>query len=160
MLNDEPNYTRILDSIASCKDVEKLTTFAANAKKRNVTVVKDAAIAQLKMLVPKYAKASFEYGFWTMLLEYQHVLIEHGKPTLKLDSAWKMAMREDEADILSDWIKNGHQAWVLGHLSRTSPKSLSAETLALKFSGLFSAETLRAAERNLALAKTKILETV
>lgn len=59
MLDDKPNYTRILESIAACKDVEKLTTFAANAKKRNVTIVKDAAIAQLKTLVPKHNKTRF-----------------------------------------------------------------------------------------------------
>lgn len=94
-----------------------------------------------------------------MLLEYQHILIEHGKPTFKLDKAWKIAMREDEAEVLSSWINNGHQAWALEHLLRTSNKSVSAEKLALKFSALFSAQTLHAAERNLALAETKILET-
>ena len=157
-MDDEPDYRLVLDIIAISRDLDKLIIFAANAKKRNVTIVRDAAIARIKTLLPRHKKASYKHAFWNMMVEYLSVLIDHNKPTLKLYKAWKMALRDSEVEVHTHWVENGDQAWALQRLIANGSTSLSAEGIALKFSDLFEEETKVLAECNLKFAKAKMLE--
>lgn len=159
MSDDTQNYDRILGNISSCRDVDKLTSFIVNARKRGVKAVQDAAYHQLKSLVPAHKKESYEKAFWAMLLGYQAVLLDHGKPTIKLNKAWNAAMREGEIKVLSDWVENGHQKWALDYFVKNRRASVTAETLVLKFPDMFETKTCNDAARNLHLAKARILET-
>ncbi|MGJ8562462.1 MAG: hypothetical protein ACSHXY_02810 [Alphaproteobacteria bacterium] len=149
-MEDEPNYTRILGSIAACVDVDKLMAFLANAKKRGVLVVQNAVLAQLETLIPANKKGSYERAFWDMLLSYQTVLLENGKPTLKLNEAWKVALIVGEIQAHRDWVEEGAQAWAFGYLLENFPSLPTAEDLVLKFPTAFEAR-----HRNLARNRLK-----
>lgn len=158
MIDDTPNYDRILENIAACRDIDKLTTFVSNAQKRGVIVVKDAAVKQLKSLIPVHKKGSFEKAFWEMFLQYQALLFEHGKPTLKLNKSWKTALCDGEIKALCDWVDDGRQVWALDNILSRSPQALTAEKLVLNFPDIFDAEIQQKAAQNLQLAKARLLE--
>ena len=157
-MDDEPSYDRILENIAACQDIDKLTTFVVNARKRKVMVVEDAALRQLKSLIPSHKKGSYEKAFWDMFLTYQKVLFEHGKPTVKLNKTWKTALSDGETKALTDWIENGNQIWALDYLSVKSPKSMTAEKLALKHVEIFETNIQAMATKNLQSSEVRILE--
>lgn len=157
-MENTPNYDRILDNIAACQDIDKLTTFVTNAKKQNVLVVEHAALERIKLLKPQSDAGSFLAAFWDMLMQYQELLLEHRKPTLVLNKSWKLANNEGEIVALTEWIKNRNQAWALGHFLIHSPSLMTAEGLVLEFSNLFGNETITAAKLNLKQAEEKIAE--
>jgi len=158
MIDDKPNYDRVLENIAACKDVDKLMIFAENARKRNVMTVKEAASKQLKSLIPSCKKGSYEKAFWEMILLYQALLLEHGKPTLKLNKTWKMAMSEGEAEAHRDWILNGSQVWALDYFLSHVPTAITAEKLLLNNPDIFDVELQNTANNNLQMAKARLSE--
>ena len=154
-MNDEPNYDRILENIAACRDVDKLMAFMKNARKQNVVIVEDAALKQLKATFPNYKKDSYERAFWDMILGYQTVLLNHGKPTVKLAKAWKTALVDSETQAHNDWIENGDQVWAREYLLANSSKPLTAENLILKFPNLFDLDVQDVARQSLQASKAR-----
>ncbi len=139
-MDDEPDYTRILLSIEACQDIDRLMTFAGNAQKRNVPIVRDAALAKIETLIPVYKEGSFEFEFWEMFTAYQKTLFANGKPALKLNETWELAINDGEVQALNDWVGNKTQAWVFEYLTREGQIDKTAENLVLKFPKKFTSD--------------------
>lgn len=151
-MDDEQDYTRILLSIEACQDINRLMTFATNAQKRNVPVVRDAALTKIENLIPSYKKGSFEFEFWEMFTAYQNVLFANGKPALKLNETWKLAIVDGETQALNYWVENKLQAWVFEYLRSEGLVEETAENLVLKFPKKFQSELYMLAENRIKMA--------
>ena len=151
-MDDLPNYSRILNLISESRDPEKLMAFVANAQKKNVPEVRDAALNQLNALRPARKGGSFEFAFWDMLMAYQKVLLENARPTKRLMKAWGMALSDDEAQALTQWVENGEQAWAFDNLISQGLVDITAEKLVLRFPKRFEPEICDQARQRVKMA--------
>lgn len=149
LLAGEPNYSRILNSIENCQDLRKLTAFYENARKKNVLVICEAALSQLKTLLPVNKKRSFESSFWEMIAAYQKTLLENGRPTLRLNKAWTSALTDGESEVLVKWIEEQAQPWAFQSLIDQGLSDMTAESLVLRFPKRFDAALRERAKRRL-----------
>ena len=156
-MDDEPDYTRILLSIEACQDIDRLMTFAGNAQKRNAPIVRDAALAKIETLIPVYKEGSFEFEFWEMFTAYQKTLFANGKPALKLNETWKLAMNDGEVQALNDWVGNKIQAWVFEYLTREGQIDKTAEKLVLKFPKKFTSDLSVLANNRIQMASELLI---
>ena len=155
-MDDEQDYTRILLSIEACHDINRLMTFAANAQKRHVPIVRDAALKRIETLIPLHKKGSFEFEFWEMFTAYQKALFENGKPALKLNETWKLAMADGEIQALNNWVENRLQAWTFEYLADQGDLHITAESLLLKFPKKFLPELYVLAENRIKIASSPL----
>ncbi len=152
-MDEEPDYTRILDIIQNCEDSDKLIAFVQNAQKKNVTVVAQAARLQLKKLIPELKSGSFENQFWKIFSAYEDLLLENLKPTKILNISRNEARSLGEIEALTNWINEGYQSWALNTFVSNKQSKLTAENLSLNHPELFDDETLKKAKQRLENAK-------
>lgn len=157
-MDDAPDYSRVLHLISQCHDSDKLMTFVVNAQRKNVTEVRNAALAQLLALLPVHKEGSFEAAFWDMLMTYQKILLEHGKPTKLLMKAWKDAIDEDEISALTRWVENAEQAWAFQYLIHQGALDMTAETLVLRFPKRFASDIRDKAKHRIKAIETQSLQ--
>lgn len=159
-MEDAPDYSRILNIISSCRDVDKLTTFMINAQRKNVPEVRDAAIKQMDALLPIHKTGSFETAFWDMFATYRKVLLEHGRPIYRLSKARQMALDEGEVEALIHWVTHTEQVWAFDYLNTHGLSKKTAESLVLRFPKRFTSKLREEAKLRCNLCRPQLEKTV
>ena len=113
---DPIDYTKILETIAACKDVSKLNNYIDNAIRKNVSIVREAAIRQLASLTPNYEPGTLEFDFWKTVKTYELVLWEDEKTTVNLFKTRKKAETNGVEITLLEWVLNKSHGWVFNTL--------------------------------------------
>lgn len=132
------DYSHILSIISSCDDPDKLRVFYANAHRKNVTEVYEAAQRRLTKLIPKAIKGSLEANFWDMIGAHQTLLLSHDRPTRKLSKAWALAIEEGVIAALEKWVEAGDQCWAFSHFMAKKQAKFTAEHIVKTFPDHFS----------------------
>jgi len=148
---DEPNYSKILGVISTCKSTAKLYNFIDNAERKNVPIVLEAAIRRLASLVPDYAIGSFEYDFWKTLRTYELVLREDGQTNARLFKTREKVECEGIEKVLSDWAMLKLNQWVFDHLIEKGMSDLTGESVILRHKERFAEDVIEAATQRLNL---------
>lgn len=148
MLEDQ-DYTKILDLISTCQSTAKLNNFIKNAERKNVAVVRDAAIRQLASLIPDYKPGTLEYDFWKVLRTYELVLKEGGKDHVRLYKTREKVESQGVEKTLSDWTNLQLHQTVFETLLKRNMGDLTAESIIFKYSNKFDQEIVDAAQGRL-----------
>ena len=158
-MKDELDYTRILGIISGCDDPEKLINIAQNSQRKNVDHVRFAAFEKLNTLIPQFPNESFEAGFWQMFTAYQNLLLDFGRPVIRLNRARKKAQSDGEEEALIRWVSNSAQPWAFQTLIEQGDELLTAESLVIRFSERFDVELVEQAKKRINDTKRQSLET-
>ena len=143
------DYTKTLETIAACKDVSKLNNYIDNATRKNVPIVRDAAMRQLAALTPKYEPGTLEHDFWKTIKIYERVLREDEKTTVRLFKTRKKAKTEGIEKTLSEWVFNKSHGWVFNTLIELGKPELTGESVVLRYSDRFDEAVIEAATERL-----------
>ena len=143
------DYTKILETIAACKDVSKLNNYVDNATRKNVQIVKDAAMRQLASLSPNHEPGTLEHDFWKTIKTYELVLREDEKTTVNLYKTRKQAETEGIEKTLSEWVMNKSHGWVFNSLIEIGKLELTAESVVLRHPDKFEESIIEAANERL-----------
>ncbi len=158
-MDEQPDYSYVLNLINQCDDVSKLSTFVVNAQKRNVTIVRDAAYGRLKSFIPQSNIKGIDQDFWTMFSAHEDLLLEYARPTSKLNAARQRMLKDGALSALEFWVRHKSQAWAFDYFMKNHKQSLTAESLVFNYSELFPDDIYEMAQSRLYLAKRKVLET-
>ena len=148
-MEDLPDYSRILDIISDCQDINKLRSFVTNAARKDVPEVRDVALARLLHLMPKRTPGSFEAAFWNVVETYHTYLLIHDRPIRRLRKTWNLALEEGETAALTHWVENGEQAWALQQFIERGDVEFTAEKLVLKYAKRFDVTVREQAKQRL-----------
>lgn len=150
MLEDTPvqDYTPILNSIARCDDPKKLNNFIQNAARKNVSVVKGAAIRKFASLVPDHIPGSLPYDFWQMVNAYEAVLSELRRTRIRLEKTRERANEEGIEAVLTHWVLTNRQSHITDRLIADNMADLTADAVLLRYKSRFPVKA-----RKIALAK-------
>ena len=151
-MEDPPDYSRILSLVTDCRDLNKLRSFISNAVRKDVTEVRDAALMQLRHLMPQKTPGSFEAAFWGMMDTYHTYLLLHDRPVRRLSKTWDRALEEGEVATLIHWVEKGEQAWALQQFIERGDVEKTAEKLMLKYPKRFDAALRKKAKQRLTTA--------
>lgn len=157
-MEEQPDYSYVLDLISQCEDVNKLATFVMNAQKRNASIVREAAYNRLKSFIPKSIIKGIDQDFWTMFSAHEDLLLERARPMTKLNSARELMLNEGAVSALDFWVKHKSQAWAFNYFMFNNRQTLTAENLVIEYSEHFSDDVYEMAQSRLYLAKRKVPE--
>lgn len=146
---DPIDYTKILETIAACKDVSKLNNYIDNATRKNVSIVREAAIRQLASLIPNYEPGTLEFDFWKTVKTYELVLREDEKTTVNLFKTRKKAEAKGIEITLSEWVLNKSHGWVFNTLVEMGKPELTGESVVLRYADRFDEAIVEAATERL-----------
>lgn len=147
MLDDgfTPDYAPILNSIARCDDPKKLNIFIQNAARKNVGVVKGAAIRKFASLVPDHVPGTLEYDFWQMVNAYEAVLSEIRRTRIRLEKTRERAGEEGIESVLTHWVLTNRQPHITERLIADNMMDLTAHAVLLRFKSRFPMKARKAA---------------
>lgn len=147
MLEDfpAPDYTPILNSIARCDDPIKLNNFIQNAARKNVDIVKGAAIRKFASIVPDHIPGSLAYDFWSMVNAYEAVQSELRRTRIRLDKTRARAEEEGIEAVLTHWILTNRQHHITERLIAYNMMDLTADAVLIRHKSNFPAKARRAA---------------
>lgn len=148
-MTDPIDYTKILETISTCKDASKLNNYIDNAVRKNAPIVRDAAMRQLASLAPKYEQGTLEHDFWKTIKTYELVLREDEKTTVNLFKTRKKAETEGIEKTLSDWVVNKSHSWVFNSLVEIGKPGLTGESVVLRYQKHFDEAVVEAAQERL-----------
>ncbi len=148
-MTEPTDYSKILETIAACKDVSKLNNYIENATKKDVPIVRDAALRQLGSLTPKYDPGTLEYDFWKTIKAYELVLREDDKTTVNLFRTRKQAETDGIEQTLSEWVLDKSHAWVFNALVEIGKSDMTGEGVVLKHKERFEEAVVEAATERL-----------
>jgi len=144
-MTDTIDYTKVLETIATCKDVSKLNNYIDNATRKNVSIVREAAMRQLESLTPNHEVGTLEHDFWKTIKTYERVLREDEKTTVSLFKTRKKAETEGIEKTLSEWVLNKSHGWVFNTLVELGKPELTGESVVLRYSDRFEEAVIEAA---------------
>ena len=150
-MTDPIDYTKILETIASCKDVLKLNNYIENATRKNVSIVREAAMRQLASLTPNYELGTLEFDFWKTVKTYELVLREDENTTVNLFKTRKKAENEGIDITLSEWVLNKSHGWVFNTLVEMGKPEFTGESVVLRHADRFDEAVVEAATERLNL---------
>lgn len=148
-MTDTIDYTKVLETIATCKDVSKLNNYIDNATRKNVAIVREAAMRQLESLTPNHETGTLEHDFWKTIRTYERVLHEDEKTTVSLFKTRKEAETEGIEKTLSEWVLNKSHGWVFNILVELGKPELTGESVVLRHPDKFEESIIEAAHERL-----------
>lgn len=147
MLEDAPtlDYTPILNSIERCDDPKKLNNFIQNAARKNVAIVKGAAIRKFASLVPDHLPGSLAYDFWQMVNAYEAVLSELRRTRIRLEKTRERAHEDGIEAVLTHWVLTDRQPHITDRLIADNMTDLTAHAVLLRYKSRFPVKARKAA---------------
>lgn len=150
-MTEPTDYSKILETIAACEAFSKLNNFIDNATRKNVPIVRDAAVRRLASLTPNHESGTLEFDFWKTVKTYEIILREDEKTTVNLFKTRKKAETEGIELTLSEWILNKSHGWVFNTLVVMGKPELTGESVVLRHSARFDEAVVEAAAERLNL---------
>jgi len=144
-----PDYAPILNSIARCDDPRKLNNFIQNAARKNVYVVKTAAIRRFASLVPDHIPGTFAYDFWQMINAYEAVLSELRRTRIRLEKTRARVEETGMEPVLIHWVLTHRQPHITDRLIHDNMTDLTADAVLLRHKSRFPAKARKAALKSL-----------
>lgn len=148
-MTDTIDYTKVLETIATCKDASKLNNYIDNATRKNVSIVREAAMRQLESLTPNHEAGTLEHDFWKTIKTYERLLREDEKTTVSLFKTRKKAETEGIEKTLSEWVLNKSHGWVFNTLAEMGKSELTGESVVLRYQKHFDEAVVEAAMERL-----------
>ena len=147
-----PDYTPILNSIARCDDPIKLNNFIQNAARKNVDIVKGAAIRKFASIVPDHIPGSLAYDFWQMVNAYEAVQSELRRTRIRLEKTRERAEEDGIESVLTHWVLTNRQSHISERLIAYNMMEFTADAVLTRHKSGFPVKARRAAAARLAVS--------
>jgi hypothetical protein len=141
-----PDISKMLASIATCDDPERLRTWIDNALKQKHAQIADAAFRRLVSILPSEEKGTVEYDFWQTIHAFELVLTQERRKTTRLSRTRQKVGRVGIVRTLKDWAQNTKSTDGFDMLLARGMPELTGEAIVLRHPEKFD-ETVRAAAR-------------
>lgn len=144
--------SRIFAAIEAQADPDKLRALMANAKRKSVADVYDAAFRRLAEIASEDEPGALDHDFWGHVAAMEQVALEHHGKAVRMTGTRQVVRKNGVAVALGKLVSGKDAADGFKQLADRNMPELTAEAIVLRHSADFAPEVVTVARARLVRA--------